>query len=269
MKHQEFKIGLLVVFFTLLTTGLFSQLPWTEFIHTGVHDETIDSVTVGSRMPYRVDAQTAIPGLSFEYKWLFSPTQTVLSFTGTPLTGNANYYTDNEISVVMPATPGDITITTNVRNLMGTTVLCEGTEENNTIRVLPRPTIKWPANGITTGCAAQEVTILLDALTGNEEFIVDYDIDYWDTYDKSGGLTSTSSGTVSLMSSSLSLVFPATTFSAEGLYEIKATNISDRISRKSLDLITSTPSDLPATVYQVVVYPSPVTKPLQHIKNMP
>ena len=282
MKHQVLKLSFIAAFFMLLGTWIFAQptLPttsnppdpasWTEFIHTGTHDETIDSVTVGSRMPYRVDAQTAIPGLSFEYKWLFSPALTVQDYNGITLTGNAGYYAANEISVVMPATAGDLTITTNVRNLMGTTVLCETTDETNTIRVVPRPTIKWAANGIVTGCSAQDVTIPLTALTGSELFEIAYSIDYWDTYDKSGGLTSTSSGYVVLSGTSLN--FPATTFaSGNGLYEITVTDITDRISRKSLDmsLVQSQTSDLPGDAFQVLIYPSPTTNPLQHIRNMP
>jgi len=278
MKKTLTKTGILATLLTFVATGIFGQtLPntqnppaatdWTEFIHTGTHDETIDSVTVGSRMPYRVDAQTPITGLSFEYKWLFSEALTIEDYNGITFPNtSAPYYGSNEISVIMPTTTGDITITTNVRTLMGSNVLCEAIDVTNTIRVLPRPTVKWAATGPIVGCSSQDVTIPL-TLTGNEQFEVAYNVEYYDTYDKSGGLISSSSGYIVLTGNNLD--FSAATFPNDGLYEISMNEITDRISRKSLDmdLVKSEIADLPDNSFQVIVYPTPVTNPLQHIRN--
>jgi len=282
MKHQVLKIGFFTAFLTLLTVGVNAQtLPntpnppvstyWTDFFTNA--GETIDSVTVGSRMPYNVTEQTPVTGLTFEYKWTFSTALTVQDFDGNNLTnkGGSNYYDENEISVVMPSSTGDITITTNVRSLVGGNQLCTGFDSTYTIRVLPRPTIKWDATTPVVGCARQAVSIDLTLLTGNSQFEVEYAISYYDTFDKSGGITSTSSDWVVLTSDD-SLDFPATAFDeGEGLYEIEITNITDRISRKSLDmsLVAAQTADLPDDAFKVYIYPAPTTNPLQHIRNMP
>ena len=297
MKHQVLKIGFFAAFFALLTAGVIAQptLPntptpptaahWTEF--TDPPDgESIDSVTVGSRMPYRVDAQTPIPGLDYEYKWLFStsPALTIQSLSLTPsnLTQSTvdavtDYYSENEISVVMPSTPGLINITTNVRALIGggTVALpCTGLDVIKDIRVLPRPTIQWvtPPDSIIE-CAPNlaaipNVTIPV-TLSGNREFEVAYTITHYAGYISGGTVTSTTSGYKVLTGNSVDLI-GGTDLTAHGLYEITITNITDRISRKSLDmsLVASQSTDLPAAPYKVYIYPAPVTNPLQHIRNM-
>ena len=286
---QKLKIGFFATAFALLTTAIIAQptLPttpgnpsdppqtyWTEFTNTGTHDETVDSVTVGSRMPYYVAPQTATTGLSFEYKWLFSPVLQVQDYAGATLpetVSGSNYYTANKISVVMPGTAGDITITTNVRSVFTATgtVLCDDADVPNTIRVLPRPTIKWDASVPEVGCVASAVTIPL-TLTGNTQFEVAYIIHYYAGYDNTGTLTSSSSEEYVVLSGN-NLVIPASAFPSNGLYEIEVTSITDRISRKSMDmtLVASQATDLPDDPFQVFVYPAPQANPLQHIRNMP
>jgi len=278
MEPQILKFGFFGAIFLLFSLGINAQLPntpnpptsahWTVFTATG---ESVDSVTVGSRMPYRVAAQTAVAGLTFEYKWLFSSALTVQTLSGTTLTGSNNYYVNNEISVVMPAITGDITINANVRTLSGGSVLCAApTDDTYTVRVIARPTINWAANGSVVGCSAQEVNIPLTTLNGYKQYEIAYSITFYNTFDKSGGVTSTSGGYVVLTGDNLN--FPASAFNnGIGLYEIEVTGITDRISRKSLDmnLVKSTSSDLPGDAYKVYVYPTPTTNPLEHIKNMP
>jgi hypothetical protein len=248
-----------------------NPITYTPFTPSGT--ESIDSVTVGSRMPYKVDAQptVAITDYSFEYKWLFSPALTVQSLAGAGLTGNSGYYDSNEISVVVPATAGDITVSTNVRSMYNGVELCtaEATDVTNTIRVLPRPTVQWTSNQPVVGCVAADVNIPV-TLTGQKQFEIEYIIDYYDKWDKSGGLTSSSSSAYMVVPANGILTFPASTFVANGLYEIRITGITDRISRKSLDmsLVASVPADLPASPFQVNVVPAPVTNPLQHVKNI-
>ena len=278
MKHQVLKTGILATVLALLSIGVNAQTlpstptppnPLTDYKEFSVAGETIDSVTVGSRMPYKMDAQTPIYGLTFEYMWEFTPSLAIQSLTGAALTGSANYYSANEISVVMPAAPGTMTVKTNVRSLFGTTVLCTGTEATNNIRIVPRPTIKWDASTPVPGCVAQAVSIPLTTLTGNAQFEVAYTIAYYTNFDGTGTPTTTTGYNV--LTSNTTLDFPASVFaSGDGLYEITLTNITDRISRKSLDmsLVASTAADLPTSAFKVYIYPAPATSPLLHIKNM-
>ena len=279
------KTGFFAIAFAALSIGTNAQtlLPstpnppaasdYTVFTTTG--GESVDSVTVGSRMPYKVDAQDPVTGLTFEYKWLFStsPALTIQNLGGTNLTGINDYYAANEISVVMPTGTGGITINTNVRSLAGGVEMCaQAKDDTYHVMVVARPTIKWAAGGRNNSCAAEAVSIPLTALTGYKQFEVAYSINYYANVDKSGSPT-TSTGNIVLtnaMVAGSTLDFPATTFSATGVYEITITGITDRISRKSLNmsLVASVAGALPGDAYNVYVYPAPTTKPLQHVKNM-
>ena len=280
-KYRNLKIGFYAAAFSLLSLGVHAQtLPNTPTPPTATHyteftagAESVDSVTVGSRMPYKVEQQTPPPmsGLDVEYKWLFSPATTIKSLTGTTNLASVNnddYYAENEISVVMPASPTDLTIKTNVRYKSGTTALCEGTaDDTNKITVVNRPTIQWTAGEIL-GCEGAGTTATIPVtLTGYKQFEVAYQIEHWSAFDKSG-TPNPSEGWMVLAGDELD--FPATMFDETGVYEITVTNITDRISRKSLDvsLVAAQSSDLPSGVYTVKIYPVPVTNPLQHIKNV-
>ena len=276
MKHL-LKIGLIAIVIMLLPVALKAQTPTSSPLPSVTGYVTFDNankndtVTVGSRMPYLVSPQTPITGLSFEYKWLFSNSQPILSLAGAPLTAISNdYYTANEISAVMPSTPGNITIMNNVRSVLTatSTILCTGADSTNTIVVIARPTVNWAAGGteyLCTGSAS--VSIPLTALTGVSQIEVAYTITYYNTFDKSGGLTSTAP-TKYLVLSGTSMNLPASEFgSGDGVYEIEITGITDRISRKSLDPITSVAGELPADAYSVFLVPAPVTSPLQHVRN--
>lgn len=50
-----------------------------------------------------------------------------------------------------------------------------------------------------------------------------------------------------------------------GYYDVKITNITDRISRKSLDVLAASSA---AGSYRIYVNPAPVTSPIQHVKNL-
>ena len=278
---NKLRTGIFTATFALLSLGLNAQtLPntptpptsahWTEFTAAGTV-ESIDSVTVGSRMPYRVAPQDNVPtGLTVQCKWLFSNGAPIQSLAGATLTGVDDYYDGvNEISVVMPTATGDITINTNVRYMMGTTPLCATATDNTyAVRVVPRPTISWAETPVPiVACVATPVTIPV-TVTGYRQFEVEYTVEYWSTFDKSGSSTTNSEWVVLTGNQ---LIFPETMFPATGVYEISITNITDRISRKSLDmsLVAAQSSDLPGGAYTVMIIPAPTTNPLQHIKNMP
>ena len=268
--------GIYATAFILLSVGIHAQtlqntqisvIPYTDFTDTGA--ESVDSVTVGSRMPYRVEAQTNVPaGLDVEYKWLFSSASTVeaLSLTTSPLTGDGDYYTANEISVVMPSTTGNITINTNVRYKSGGTALCAGEDDDEyNVMVVDRPKISWTAGEIIS-CVSMPVTIPV-GVTGYKQFEIAYKIDYYNNFDSSGTPVSTNEWVVLAGNN---LIFPKEKFTSTGVYKITVTNITDRISRKSLDmsLVEAKPGDLPTGAYTVKIYPAPTTKPLQHVKNV-
>lgn len=118
MKCKLLKNGFLTTALSLLSIGLMAQtLPststpptaaqWTEFTETG--RESIDSVTVGSRMPYRVEVPAPPIGLAIEYKWALSWSAVVQSLSLTPTNlvsaDSDDFYSASEISLIMPNTP--------------------------------------------------------------------------------------------------------------------------------------------------------------------
>jgi hypothetical protein len=137
--------------------------------------------------------------------------------------------------------------------------------------VVARPTVNWNASTPEVGCVATNVTIpltLTHGLLGNPQYEVAYVINHYAGYDNSGTPTSTSSTVYSGALTSANLVIPSTEFSSNGLYEIDITGITDRISRKSMDMTLVTQAgNIPTDLFQVYIYPAPQTNPLQHIRN--
>ena len=285
------KTGFFAIAFAALSIGTNAQtlLPstpnppgatdYTVFTTTG--GESVDSVTVGSRMPYKVDAQDPVTGLTFEYKWLFSPALTIQDLGGATLTGSNDYYAANEISVVMPGTVptgdgGKIKIGTNVQSLVEGTVLCSAENDTEyTIQVVAKPTLSWPTPPEVILCGNKVPVNIPFELTGYGQWEVYYEVYYTAstsgaTRDKVVPETKVAIGNYGSKLGPYSFDLPAVDFEAPGKYEIQITNLTDRISRKSLTPIVATAgADIPTALYTVNVYPAPTTKPLQHVKNMP
>jgi len=287
---------------TLTATPTYQNVPlagiagfFTDF--TGAN--AVDTVPVGGRMAYRVDPPDVLPtslNISAEYKWLFAPALPVLQLnaTGTAATAStftptANWYKENEISAVMAATafptlPASATIRTNVRYATATSALCPGDETSddvNNIVVIDLPEILWTAGGQVAVCVNEAFVIPLSTLRHfiagshpDPKLEIAFTITYWGKNFVNTGTPVEeedwflSGANINMTSNTLS--FPGLT--EYGLYEIKITNITDRISRKSLDPLTVAGSKLPPDVFTVVILPRPDAAPLQqlqHIRNNP
>ena len=279
MNSKFLKIGFFAACIMLLTTTIHAQtsLDYVEFSVPGT-PESIDTVTVGSRMPYFVAPQTPVTDMSFEYKWVFGPTSlAILDFDGDPLTtgGTANYYAENEISVVMPSAPGMLTVNTNVQSLVGGTVLCApGADDTYNIQVVPVPTMVWKGTDLLLcGDVTSDVPVDI-ALTGYGQWMVNYEIVKSDLDGSSPGSPTsvpdvaigTTANVIGTTPDDFTFLIDESNFSGVGLYKVTITQLTDRFSRKSLDLVNGT---FPATSFEIKVYPTPTTNKLQHIKNMP
>jgi hypothetical protein len=208
------------------------------------------------------------------FKWDFSVALTIKSPNGaSPLT-EANsgaypkYYAEKEISVVMPASAQTITLTVNEWSMPKTGTGCEGTDSTWNIVVVNRPTLLWPSTKEVGGCVATAVTIPL-TLTGKSDWVVTYDILYT-AYTSGAPQTTKLTNQSATVGSAKSLTIASTVFDTPGKYEVKITNLSDRISRKSLDVINAVVgTDIPAAAdtYVVHVYPTPKTQILEHVRN--
>ena len=305
-------------------------------------DEPIDIVTVGSLMPYKVDAIQGIVGLKVEYKWLFSfnndpenlvaahrlwapqkinplehspyvappyvvatpaPSTALAHSTLNPVVpadppDNVFWYSANEVALYMPTTAGDVNLRTNVRYTNNVNALCEPDEVPGvtgpfTIRVIPRPKLLWTTTDedelLVGTCEAADVIIPANVTTESEDVevqirIVRYEFgDYDDEGKPKPGADPVDLDDDDLFWIALSgtnvFNFPAATFEDVGLYLISVVNVTDRISRKSLDMhaVRSQAGDIPTLPFRVVVNPKPGTDPdtgdstirVNHVRNTP
>jgi hypothetical protein len=276
------KYFILFVSLALLATRANSQ----SYVLSNVAGETIDSVTVGSRMPFKVDPDPLIAALSYMnpsiFKWVFSNSLTVLKEDGTASTsvaGEPGYISENAISAVMANTAGTITLTVNEKSQPNTGTGCEGTAEILNIQVLPRPTINFSGVQSAGSCSVSSYSLPL-VLTGYGPWTIEYSVSFEGgtavNYTISGS-NAFSCGTVANVTgttptSAFNLDIPAAQLaSGTGEYEVKILNVYDRFALKSLDrsLVGSGISDLPTTnSYKLYIYPTPVTSPIQHVRNL-
>jgi hypothetical protein len=279
------KTGMIAVALTW-SAGVWAQpsLPG-DYVTFQKVDETIDTVTVGSRMAYRVKGDAVIAAMPATimdpsiFKWLFSETVTIKSLDGTStlseVGAGTHYYAEKEISVVMPANPGAMTLTIAEKSRPKVGTGCESPDSVANIRIVPKPKLEWPATKEIGGCSGNNVDIAL-TLTGYKDWVVTYDVLY--TAYTVGATTSTIvSGAKATIGSAQKLTIASSVFGTApgnpGKYEIRVTNLTDRISRKSLDqdLVKAVAgTDIPAAtnMYTIHVYPTPTTHKLEHVKNL-
>ncbi len=309
MKTNILKTGFFAVAMTLCSAGVFAQpsLPgdYTQFSASGTR-ESIDTVTVGSRMAYRTAGDPTIAPLitagkmaMSEFQWVFTPTLpiyvpgangTANAATVSTIAGHTGYYTNGaiglkEIHTIMPTTSQTIQLLVNEWSMINaTTPGCAGTDTTYKIQVVNRPTFAWPADTVMATCltgAMGNVTIPI-TLSGYGQWIVGYTITYT-PFGGSAGAPVAYTETLATNNSkggTFNLVIPAARFgtAAQGEYHVRITSLTDRISRKSLDqtLVAARPGaiadvvkDIPKERYLVSLLPTPKTQKLEHVKNLP
>ena len=275
--------------------------------------EAIDLVTAGSVMPYRVDTEAvftlpALPSFSFQYKWQFSPTPAlsiyaipttqptnIASFGTaiTPVEAGTNWYTQDKIAVHMNIELGtdayrDITMNTNLRYYLNGAVVCTeplpGTDRVSTIRIVPPPKAEWkvvdgqPLEWVV--CVGQDATVPTANLLveGNGDFEVKYSISFTPfpndtktadpTFLVDEWVALTATGTAHAMT------FDKALFDGPGVYDFVITDVTDRISRKSLIHVPGTVQAAAAqTPFKIFVLPDPAEVvpelPVEHVRNNP
>ena len=248
-----------------------------------------------------------------DYKWHFShssasnpvlnmPTATVTSThpgaaTAAPTMSPAtpNWYTTNEVSIRMPLTPtatgSEITLRHNTRFVFNGVVICdEPTEANDLvyrIKVVPRPSIKLTATSGTEipdveiiACVNDNVTFPANppganlVVDGFDKINVQFTL-----WHRPLGSTAAPTAVAEkqwLELSGKTLQFPGSLFTTVGVYTIDILNVTDRISRKSLDqdaVAAVAGADMPEDgKLKVFIYPQSNTTPetindVQHIQN--
>jgi hypothetical protein len=207
--------------------------------------------------------------------------------------GNGVYAQENEISVVWDAakvTPGatPYKVKVNEHGVPATGIFADACAASNTVTrliyVLNRPTITYTDTVVSLACgaipgAALNYNVPLK-VTGIGPWIVKYDVTYngnpyltaqTDTVGSTqAGIIDANVYTTATTASTPTFSIPLnglTAASGYGVYKVTVTNITDKISSKSLDVINSVASDLATVSHDVYVVPTPVTRPIQHKAN--
>ncbi len=239
-------------------------------------NNSTDSVTIGSIMPYQVTGDIHMHALrslgvlnASDFDWNVPAGGTLLSSSGigSPLP------TDTSVSVNW-TTPGTRTITTREvpQPAAGQPAFtCDADTQTLFVAVIARPTAAW--NGSTTagGCNIAGTTVNIPvSLTGTGQFNLYYKIDFVPFSGSPATVVDKTTVPLTLgtyqygnQSVNLSYSIPAASY---GTYNVTITGISDRISVKSG--VLSQASDIPSTNFVIYSYPTPATGPINHIKNL-
>ena len=278
MNYSIYRKSLIVLAFVL---GLTFTAKSQTYVLSTVAGEGRDSVTVGSRAGYQISPDPTIVALSAImnpsiFQWAFSNAAPVLKSDGSATAPVGGFYSDTAISALMPAAVGSISLNVMERSQPKAGTGCDGLVQTLNIDVLSRATITF--TGTSNGaCSAANYNIPVN-LTGFGPWTIEYSI----TYTTFAGVSSPAvnyligSGAAILgvlyqTSTSLNLPITAAQLSSGlGTYAVNIINVYDRFGMKSLDLtkVASQVSDLPATAFSLIIYPTPVTSPIKHVKNL-
>jgi hypothetical protein len=219
----------------------------------------------------------------------------------TPLVagGAAGYYTANEISV-------NWNVAANARYVVRATehsmpisgVFAEGcddpTAQADTVYVIDRPTIVFPTTFYNAACGTTPGAATSFYVPINVTGLATWRITFSVTYNGAGyvpsgevvgfgALEGSTDADVLANAASVKNLAGTPTAGTAGLnvvlngggatngygrYVVNVTNITDRISRKSQDVIASQAGDLPASDYTIYVMPTPATGTIQHRINL-
>lgn len=242
----------------------------------------IDTVTIGSTMPYMVKGDLNMHQLRQLGALVKSDFAWALSGGGTLNTHAAK----DTVVTVSWSTVGSYNLTVLEKPVAATgfpSFSCPGTSQKLPVRVVDRPTVAWYNNdSILGGCSIANSTVKIPVdLKGIGKWTITYDLVYYNLSNVSTvitGVTGTNltavlgnqnnknDGSALSNQTMLSINIPASGSGAYGKYVLTIKSVSDRISTKSG--ISSKASDIPNTAYKIVSYPAPTTQPIQHIRNL-
>jgi hypothetical protein len=294
------KTRILLVGITVGILGFFSNLSAQQVTGTGslvakgavtdpVGQEDMDYVTVGSTMPYEVtgfDWGTLSGVVTPLFNWSVTGTGTSNLYKAdgsTSLAADADFagfYPDKSISIKW-GTAGTYTINVAERGKFTSTASCpDATPETLPITVLAWPKVDWGTITDPTACGVASVSLPL-TVKGSKSITVSYDVYYTAlaTGSTEQKLTATpATQTYTNTGYDVAVTSPTldyTVVNGTGKYRIVITNIQDKITEKSFGALGATDAsrnaiaaDLPLAGVTFYSLPTPVTSPIQHIKNL-
>lgn len=242
-----------------------------------------DTVSIGATMPYFVRPDAAIKKSPLYnasgFAWTISGTGATITttLTGSPVAASG-YYTDTLVNAKF-ASLGDVTISTMERSNPKFNALagCDGNLRTQTINVMNLPSIPTIANADTAqgGCsAAAPYTVKFNFSLSTVKFpvYVAYTIRYYNINNVAAGTPQSAyykinSATENVIISQAQLDLASGTTNAKGRYTVTLGNMWDRISVRSTDG-TTLAKDASSVYAAIMLFPAPVTQPINHIKTI-
>jgi len=274
MKTNKLITAIATIALFTLGSNVFAQVTGTGTLVPPTLNDVNDTVTIGSTMPYRVTGDISMHQL--QTLGILNPSQftKAVSAGGTlhnALGTGAPATTDSAFSVAWGTLGAQtVSVTELPQVVSGPAFSCTANTEILNVVVINRPTTAWgtiPAGGC--GIAGTTVVIPYTA-TGTGQFTVTYRIYYTPLSGAASDIVASTpvpnlgNSTAGTQNFSFSYAVPATAY---GKYEVFMEGVTDRISKKS-GIASVATTDYPVTAATFYVYPTPVTAPIQHIKNL-
>ena len=263
-KHMK-KIAIIVV-----TIAMAGMVHAQQMVDGGV-----DSVVVGSTMPYAVTPDATIAGMTSVmdpslFKWYMTDDadNEVTAGFSVAETPTGGLYAEDSINVTWSAAAGSIF---KVKTMEGSQPKfgssCEGSVSELSVEVLEVPTLglNGSAPFQSGGCGLSTDTISID-VSG----IGPWDVTFSVEFDDNGSpveYTETIGSTGMNGTFTLDLILDDSNHltNGAGKYDVNLVNVSDRISSKSL---VEVPGNITtADEYVIGIYPAPNTGSIRHISN--
>lgn len=281
MKTRLVLVGLtlgLFGFYTHVSAQVTATLPLNYVSKT---TSAVDTVTVGSVMPYQVSGDVNFHALRkqslfdfSDFTWSLSGGTAGTDYDLRNLSGNASSSPaakDTTVSVKWLKT-GPFKVNVQEKPVPATgmpAISCNADVEEMDVLVVARPTLAFPASAMTGGCGVAGTTVNIPVnVTGTGQYDVTYSIDYTPlTGSGSNKVTSklVTIGSYQPGAQSLNLTYDVTA-GEYGVYTVTIEKLSDRISRKSG--VATLATDIPSTTFKIYSYPAPNTNPVTHIRNL-
>lgn len=254
----------------------------TPLVYESKSVSSVDTVTIGSVMPYQVTGDLNFHALRRQglfdfsnFNWSLTGGTAGTNYELRDKTGNASTTPAAKDTVigVQWITTGSYQVNVQESPVPASgmpAISCTGSTENLNVLVVARPVLTWPTPANTGGCNVAGTTVNIPVnVAGTGQYEITYKIDYTNlsgtTTTKVASGTKVTLGNYKPGAQTLNLTYaiPAGEY---GTYNVTIENLSDRISRKSG--VATLAADRPSTTFKIYSYPAPATQPIQHIKNL-
>ncbi|MDC0584243.1 hypothetical protein OAO55_00785 [Bacteroidales bacterium] len=244
-----------------------------------VSDNEVDTVSVGSLMPYAVDRDPNVAAMATrgilqpsQFNWQVTGANNKIDF-GT-FNSSTGLYENDSITVSWGQTTGSFEVSTAENSIRNDIILCaDETPSVINIEIIDLPEVGF-VDSVGGACTSADILIPL-RLKGYGPWDITYDITFTNLQGTKSVISTGTEKQVGEVSnkfddtSSDLLDLPVLTDElgfAQGNYTITITQIDDRFTNKSLIDINGN-VDLENNSFDIFLYPTPNTSPIKHIKN--